>query len=131
MVKVVEQTGKEVTVEATVRLRGSLLEMDRAILQATNAVGRSVTEQALTRFEADGRSIRIGEIKLTARGRDPIPRRRTQIRQAGVLPAHGARDCARQAAVPRSTLFRPVSPQPSDRTATDTPEDRQKNRPRC
>jgi len=69
--KVVERVGEEVTVAVTIRLSGSLLEMEGAILEATNAVGRCVTEEALTRFDTDGGAIRVGEIKLTARGRDP------------------------------------------------------------
>jgi hypothetical protein len=69
--KVVERVGEEVTVAVTVRLSGSLLEMEGAILEATNAVGRCATEEALRRFDTDGSAIRVGEIKLTARGRDP------------------------------------------------------------
>jgi hypothetical protein len=71
LVKVAEQMSEEVTVEVTVRLRGSLLEMEGAILEATNAVGRCVTAQALMRFATDGSAIRVAEIKLTACGRDP------------------------------------------------------------
>jgi hypothetical protein len=68
---VVKRSGEEVTVEVTVRLSGSLLEMEGTIQEATNAVGRCVTEEALKRFDTDGRAIRVGELKLTARGRDP------------------------------------------------------------
>ena len=71
MAKVVERVGEEVTVAVTVRLGGSLLVMEGAILAATNAVGRYATEEALRRFDTDGSAIRVGEIKLTARGRDP------------------------------------------------------------
>lgn len=71
MATVVRRSGGEVTVEVTVRLSGSLLEMEAAILEASNAVGRCATEEALQRFDTDGRAIRVGEIKLTARGRDP------------------------------------------------------------
>ncbi len=42
---------------------GSLLEMETAIQEATNAVGCCVTEEALRRFDADGSPIRVGEIK--------------------------------------------------------------------
>jgi len=68
---VVKRAGEEVTVAVTVRLSGSLLEMEGAIQEATNAVGRCVTEEALRHFDTDGSAMRIGEIKLTARGRDP------------------------------------------------------------
>jgi hypothetical protein len=68
---VVKRSGEEVTVEVTVRLSGSLLDMEGAIQEATNAVGRCVTEEALQRFDTDGSPIRLGAIKLTARGHDP------------------------------------------------------------
>ena len=71
MTKVVRVSGDEVTVEVTVRLSGSLLDMEGAIQEATNAVGRCVTEAALQRFDTDGSAIRVGAIKMTARGRDP------------------------------------------------------------
>ena len=70
MAKVVRRSDDDVTVEVTVRLNSSLLEMESAIQEATNAVGCCVTEEALKRFDADGSPIRVGEIKLTARGRD-------------------------------------------------------------
>jgi len=70
MAEVVKRSGDEVTVEVTVQLNGSLLEMEGAIQEATNAVGRCATKEALQRFDADGSAMRVGEIKLTARGRD-------------------------------------------------------------
>lgn len=71
MAQVVRRSGDAVTVEVTVQLNSSLLEMEAAIQEATNAVGCCVTEEALKRFDADGSPIRVGEIKLTARGCDP------------------------------------------------------------
>ncbi|NEV64918.1 ISKra4 family transposase [Thiorhodococcus minor] len=71
MVKVVKRSGSEVTVEVTVSLEGSLLEMEGAIQEATNALGCCVSEEALRRFDTDGGPIQVGEVKLTARGRDP------------------------------------------------------------
>ena len=70
MAKVVQRSGTQVTIEVTVELRGTLLEMEGAILEATNAVGCCATEEALRRFDTDGGAIRVGEMKLTARGRD-------------------------------------------------------------
>ena len=58
-------------VEVTVRLSGSLLDMETAIQEASNALGRCVTEEALKHFDTDGSAIRVGEIKFTARGRHP------------------------------------------------------------
>ncbi|AGA90284.1 hypothetical protein Thimo_1497 [Thioflavicoccus mobilis 8321] len=71
VVRVVKRSSEEVTVEVTVRLSGSLLEMEDAIQEAANAVGRCATGEALKRFDADGSPMRVGETKLTARGRDP------------------------------------------------------------
>jgi hypothetical protein len=71
MTQVVRRSGDEVTMEVTVRLSGSLLEMEEAILKANSAVGRCATEEALMRFDTDGSPIRVGETKLMARGRNP------------------------------------------------------------
>jgi hypothetical protein len=71
MATVVERTDERVTVQVSVALRGSLLEMEEAILEATNAVGCCATEEALKDFDTDGSPIRVGETKLTARGRHP------------------------------------------------------------
>ena len=67
----IRNAGEEVTVSVTLRLSGSLLEMERGIQEASNAVGRRASEEALKRFDTDGSPIRVAEIKLTARGRDP------------------------------------------------------------
>jgi hypothetical protein len=71
MAKIVGRSGNEVTVQVSVRLEGSMLEMEEAIQAATNEVGCCVSEEALERFDTDGSPIRLGEVKLTARGRDP------------------------------------------------------------
>jgi hypothetical protein len=71
MAEVISRSGKEVTVSVTVRLAGSLWEMEEAIQEATNAVGCCATEEALKRFDTDGSPIRVGALKLTARGCDP------------------------------------------------------------
>jgi hypothetical protein len=71
VVEVVSRAGNEVTVSVTVRLAGSLLEMEEAIQEATNAVGCCLTEEALGRFDSDGSPIRVGPLKLTVRGHDP------------------------------------------------------------
>jgi hypothetical protein len=73
MATVISKSGQELTVAVTVRLTGSMLEMEAAIQEATNAVGCCATEEALKRFDTDGSPIRVGPLKLTARGRDPKP----------------------------------------------------------
>ncbi|MCU0502475.1 MAG: hypothetical protein MUC51_12055 [Anaerolineae bacterium] len=71
MAKVLRRSGTKVTLEVTVDLKGSLLEMEGAIQEASNAMGRCATEEALKRFDTDGSPIRVGAMKLTVRGRDP------------------------------------------------------------
>ena len=73
MAEVINRSGNEVTVSVTVRLTGRMLDMEAAIQEATHAVGCCVTAEALKRFDTDGSPIRIGALKLTARGRDPKP----------------------------------------------------------
>jgi hypothetical protein len=69
--KVLIRSATKVTLEVTVDLKGSLLEMEGAIQEASNSVGRCATEEALKRFDTDGSPIRVGAMKLTVRGRDP------------------------------------------------------------
>jgi hypothetical protein len=71
MAWVLGSSGKELTVAVTVRLEGSMLEMEEAIREAANEVGCCASEEALKRFDTDGSPIRVGPLKLTARGRDP------------------------------------------------------------
>jgi hypothetical protein len=73
MAKVLSRSGKELTVSVTVRLEGTLLEMEEAIQQAANEVGCCATVEALKHFDTDGSPIRVGPVKLTARGRDRKP----------------------------------------------------------
>jgi hypothetical protein len=71
MATVVRRSGEEITIEVSLPLHGSLQEMEQQIQQATNAVGCCATVEALQRFDTDGSPIRVGDIKLTARARDP------------------------------------------------------------
>ena len=66
----VRRSGKDVTIEVTVELGRTLMEMEETIQEATNAVGCRATEEALKRFDTDGSPMRVGEMKLTARARD-------------------------------------------------------------
>jgi hypothetical protein len=69
--KVLRRSGTKVTLEVAVDLKGSLLEMEGAIQEASNAMGRCATGESLTRFDTDGSPIRVGAMKRTVRGRDP------------------------------------------------------------
>lgn len=56
MTQVVSRSGEEVTMEVAVRLNGSLMDIEAAILEA------------LGRFDTDESAIRVGALELTARG---------------------------------------------------------------
>ena len=63
--------GDRITIEVTVDLSGSMLDMEESILQAVNAVGNSATGEALTRFDADGDPIMKGGTKWYSKGKLP------------------------------------------------------------
>lgn len=62
--KIVSQKGDELTLQVTVELKGSMLEMEDKIQEACNALGTLSTEKALEHFDTDGTQIVIGEKKI-------------------------------------------------------------------
>jgi hypothetical protein len=58
-----------VTIEVTVQLSGSMMEMEDAILAAVNEAGCLATNQALERFDTDGSRIEIGGVKWFSKGK--------------------------------------------------------------
>ena len=71
MATIVHRSGNEITLQVTIQLSGSMLEMEEAIQGATNDIGRCATEEALKRFDSDGSPIWLGSVKWTVRSRDP------------------------------------------------------------
>ena len=67
MAEVVAHDGNQLTLQVTVTLTGSLLEMEKAILDGCNEMGGLATAQALQKFDTDGSPIKLGEVKLTVR----------------------------------------------------------------
>lgn len=70
MAEIVTRTEKEITIQVTLKLSGSLMEMENSILDACNEVGCVATEEALQKFDADGTPIRVGNIKMTSKGKN-------------------------------------------------------------
>ena len=70
MAEIIARDGNEVTLQVTLKLSGSLLEMENVILDACNEVGCVATTEALQRFDTDGSPIKWGEVKMTARGKN-------------------------------------------------------------
>ena len=67
MAKIVACDGNELTLQVTLRLTGSLMEMENAILDGCNELGSLATAEALHKFDTDGSPIKLGEVKMTVR----------------------------------------------------------------
>jgi hypothetical protein len=70
MAEIITRNGDEITFQVTLKLSGSLLEMENTILDGCNELGCAATVEALKKFDTDGTAIKIGETKLTARSKD-------------------------------------------------------------
>jgi len=70
MAKIITRNGNELTIQVTIKLIGSLLEMENTILDSCNEIGCLATTEALQKFDTDGSPIKLGETKMTARGKD-------------------------------------------------------------
>ena len=66
--EVISQSDKQLTLQVSIGLSGSMLDMEGVILEATNAIGLSATEHALSQFDTKGAPIVINNTKLTSRG---------------------------------------------------------------
>ena len=58
MAEIIARDGNEVTLQVTLKLSGSLLEMENVILDACNEVGCVATTEALQRLDTDGSPIK-------------------------------------------------------------------------
>ena len=67
MAEIVARNGNEITLQVTLKLTGSLLEMENLILDGCNDIGCLATAEALQRFDTDGSPIKLGDTKMTAR----------------------------------------------------------------
>jgi len=65
--EIIATDGEEVTIQVKVKLSGTLLEVENAILDACNRVGQLATACAIKRFDTDGSPIQVAGIKLTAK----------------------------------------------------------------
>jgi hypothetical protein len=69
MAEIISKTQQEITIQLTIKLTGSMLEMEQAIQTAVNDVGCISTKEALSKFDTTGSPINIGSIKLTTKGK--------------------------------------------------------------
>lgn len=66
---IVRRTDTGFTLQIEVPYKDSMLDAEEAILAALNQAGVAATAEALRRFDADGKPIRLGPTKLTSMGR--------------------------------------------------------------
>ena len=70
MAEIIARNDNELTIQVTIKLTGSLLEMENTILDSFNEIGCLATTEALKRFDTDGSPIKLGDTKMTARDKD-------------------------------------------------------------
>ncbi len=68
--QIVSQANGELTIQVKVSLKGTMLESEQSIVECVNQVGMLSTGEALKKFDTDGSVIAMGDIKLTARGKN-------------------------------------------------------------
>jgi hypothetical protein len=68
---VVDRQEGKIIVQATIELQGVMLADEEAIQEAVNEVGAAATAEALQQFDTDGGPIRVGDVRLTSKGRSP------------------------------------------------------------
>jgi hypothetical protein len=67
-VEIIKREGNKLTIEITVDLEGSMLEMEEMIQKSVNELGQIETAEALKRFDTTGEAIEIGGLKMTSKG---------------------------------------------------------------
>ncbi len=70
MAEIISRNANELTIQVTVKLSGSLLDMENAILDGCNEMGCLATTEALQKFDTDGSPLKLADTKLTARAKD-------------------------------------------------------------
>jgi len=70
MAEIVARNGNDLTIQVTIKLTGSLMEMENTILDSFNEMGCLATTEALKIFDTDGSPIKLGDTKMTVRDKD-------------------------------------------------------------
>lgn len=69
-VELVKRVGNKLTIEITVDLEGSMLEMEELIQKSVNELGQLETAEALKQFDTTGEVIEKGGLKMTSKGQE-------------------------------------------------------------
>lgn len=68
MPRITSQSKTEITIEVTIDLKGSIMDMENNIQNSCNKIGALATEKALETFDTDGSPIKMGPDKWTTKG---------------------------------------------------------------
>src|SRR5438270_11236021 len=66
---IVARTDSAFTIQVEIPYASSMLDFEEVIQQRLNEAGVLATTEALQRFDADGSPIRVGDTKLTSKGK--------------------------------------------------------------
>lgn len=69
--QLIKQDEHELTIQITVNISGTMIDVEESIQSAVNEVGRLATEKALKQFDTDGSAFMTGDIKWTKRTTSP------------------------------------------------------------
>jgi len=70
MAEILSHNANKITIQVIVKLSGSLLDMENAILDGCSEMGCLATTEALQKFDTDGSPLKLGDTKLTVRAKD-------------------------------------------------------------
>ncbi len=60
MAEIIARNDNELTIQVSIKLTGSLMEMENTILDSCNDIGCLATTEALQKFDTDGSPIKMG-----------------------------------------------------------------------
>ena len=60
MAEIIARNDNELTIQVTIKLTGSLLEMENTILDSCNEIGGLATTEALQKFDTDRKPNKMG-----------------------------------------------------------------------
>jgi len=71
MAIITSQNKSKITLEVTIDLKGSIMDMENSIQDASNEIGALATQKALETFDTDGSPIKMGSENWTTKGLHP------------------------------------------------------------
>ena len=69
MAEIISQSSDQITIQVTIKLTGSMLDMEETIQQELNGAGVLATQEALRQFEATGENLKMGGMRLYCKGK--------------------------------------------------------------